>query len=29
VPTDAALQRVRAAGSNPENAVQSGLVDWF
>ena len=24
-----ALQRVRAAGSNPQNAEQSGLVDWF
>jgi predicted protein tyrosine phosphatase len=24
-----ALQRVRDAGSNPENAQQSGLVDWF
>jgi protein-tyrosine phosphatase len=24
-----ALQRVRDAGSNPENAVQSGLVDGF
>ena len=24
-----ALQRVRDAGSNPENAAQSGLVDWF
>ena len=27
--TDEALRRVRDAGSNPENAVQSGLVDWF
>jgi hypothetical protein len=27
--TAEALQRVRDAGSNPENAVQSGLVDWF
>ncbi|HVZ43370.1 MAG TPA: tyrosine-protein phosphatase [Ramlibacter sp.] len=27
--TDAALQRVREAGSNPQNALQSGLVDWF
>ncbi len=26
---DAALQRVRAAGSNPQNAEQSGLVHWF
>ncbi|MDB5861219.1 MAG: phosphatase [Ramlibacter sp.] len=24
-----ALQRVRNAGSNPQNAEQSGLVDWF
>ncbi|MBI2770155.1 MAG: tyrosine-protein phosphatase [Burkholderiales bacterium] len=24
-----ALQRVRDAGSNPQNALQSGLVDWF
>jgi len=24
-----ALQRVRAAGSNPQNAEQSGLVHWF
>lgn len=27
--TDEALQRVREAGSNPQNAQQSGLVDWF
>ncbi|HSH92326.1 MAG TPA: tyrosine-protein phosphatase [Ramlibacter sp.] len=27
--TDDALQRVRDAGSNPENAQQSGLVNWF
>ncbi|MEO5671034.1 MAG: tyrosine-protein phosphatase [Ramlibacter sp.] len=27
--TGDALQRVRDAGSNPENAEQSGLVDWF
>ena len=27
--TEEALQRVRDAGSNPENAVQSGLVDQF
>lgn len=26
---DEAVQRVRDAGSNPENAVQSGLVDRF
>lgn len=24
-----ALQRIRDAGSNPQNAEQSGLVDWF
>lgn len=24
-----ALRRVRAAGSNPQNAEQSGLVEWF
>jgi len=24
-----ALERVREAGSNPQNAQQSGLVDWF
>jgi protein-tyrosine phosphatase len=24
-----ALDRVRAAGSNPQNAAQSGFVDWF
>jgi len=29
LPTDDALQRVRDAGSNPENAVQSGLVNSF
>jgi protein-tyrosine phosphatase len=27
--TDEALQRVKAAGSNPQNAQQSGFVDWF
>ena len=27
--SEAALRRVREAGSNPENARQSGLVDWF
>jgi protein-tyrosine phosphatase len=27
--TDAAVQRVRDAGSNPENALQSGLVERF
>jgi protein-tyrosine phosphatase len=29
LPTADALQRIRDAGSNPENAVQSGLVDQF
>jgi protein-tyrosine phosphatase len=29
VPAEQALQRVRDAGSNPQNAQQSGLVDWF
>ena len=29
LPEDEALQRIRDAGSNPENAVQSGLVNWF
>ena len=27
--TDDALKRVREAGSNPQNALQSGFVDWF
>ncbi len=27
--TEDALQRVRDAGSNPQNAQQSGLVEWF
>src|SRR4051812_32140063 len=27
--TEHALQGVRDAGSNPQNAEQSGLVDWF
>ena len=27
--TQEALQRVRDAGSNPQNAEQTGLVDWF
>lgn len=27
--TQEALQRVRDAGSNPQNAQQSGLVNWF
>jgi hypothetical protein len=29
LPTDEAMQRVRDAGSNPETAQQSGLVDEF
>lgn len=29
LPAADALQRVRDAGSNPQNALQSGLVDWF
>jgi protein-tyrosine phosphatase len=29
VEADEALHRVRAAGSNPQNAEQSGLVHWF
>ena len=29
VETDDALRRVREAGSNPQNAEQSGLVHWF
>ena len=29
LPASEALQRVRDAGSNPQNAEQSGLVDWF
>lgn len=29
LPTNEAMQRVRDAGSNPENALQSGLVDRF
>lgn len=27
--TEDALARVREAGSNPENALQSGVVGWF
>ena len=27
--TGEAVDRVRAAGSNPQNASQSGFVDWF
>jgi hypothetical protein len=29
LPADEALRRVRDAGSNPQSAVQSGLVNWF
>jgi len=29
LPSDEALHRVREAGSNPQNAAQSGFVDWF
>ena len=29
LPREQALQRVREAGSNPESAAQSGLVDLF
>jgi protein-tyrosine phosphatase len=29
LPAPEALQRIRDAGSNPHNAEQSGLVDWF
>jgi protein-tyrosine phosphatase len=29
LPTRDALDRVRAAGSNPQNAGQSGFVEWF
>ena len=29
LPTAEALKRIRDAGSNPENAQQSGLVEWF
>jgi protein-tyrosine phosphatase len=29
LPDPEALQRVRDAGSNPQNAEQSGLVHWF
>jgi protein-tyrosine phosphatase len=29
LPEEDALQRVRDAGSNPQNAEQSGLVGWF
>jgi hypothetical protein len=29
LPAADALQRVRDAGSNPQGALQSGLVHWF
>lgn len=29
LPAEEALQRVRDAGSNPQSALQSGLVSWF
>jgi protein-tyrosine phosphatase len=29
LPTEEALQRIRDAGSNPQNAKQTGLVNWF
>lgn len=29
VEAEEAMQRVRQAGSNPQNALQSGLVTWF
>jgi hypothetical protein len=29
LPAEESLRRVREAGSNPQNAQQSGLVDWF
>ena len=29
LPSAEALQRVRDAGSNPQNALQSGVVEWF
>jgi protein-tyrosine phosphatase len=29
LPTEEALQCVRDAGSNPQNAEQSGFVEWF
>jgi protein-tyrosine phosphatase len=29
LPSNEALDRIRAAGSNPQNAAQSGFVDWF
>src|SRR5262249_32800118 len=29
LPVEQAMQCIRDAGSNPQNAEQSGLVDWF
>jgi protein-tyrosine phosphatase len=29
LPVNEVMQRIRDAGSNPQNAEQSGLVDWF
>lgn len=29
LPVDEALRRVRDAGSNPQSALQSGLIEWF
>lgn len=29
LPAQEALQRVRDAGSNPQNALQAGFVEWF
>lgn len=29
LPTEEALRRVQAAGSNPQNALQAGFVEWF
>jgi protein-tyrosine phosphatase len=29
LPKADALRRVRDAGSNPENALQGGVIDWF
>jgi protein-tyrosine phosphatase len=29
LPTQEAVERVREAGSNPQNAQQSGFVEWF
>lgn len=29
LPVDEALRRVREAGSNPQSALQSGMIEWF